>query len=964
MQTLKFYFTLVFLASNFISFAQNGTVRGAVYDDATGETIPLVMIIAEGTTFGTTSDLDGKFNLSLPVGTYKLRVAFLSYESIIISDLVVNSGEVTVFDNLRLKESSTALSEVTISAKSVRNTESALLAMQKKSPNLMDGISSSALKKTGDSDAASSIKRITGVSVEGGKYVYVRGLGDRYTKTILNGMDIPGLDPDRNTLQMDIFPNNLIDNIIVYKSFSADLPADFTGGVVDIELKDFPEERKSEISVSGSYNNNYHFNSEYLSYEGGKTDFLGFDDGTRKIPATENIPFFAEVIGNPTGAKATRYKEILHDFNPTLAATQQTSFADYSFGISYGDQIQLKKITVGFNFALSYKNITEFYKDAKYSRFGLSGDASVYEMDVRELQTGNFGVNNALISGIAGFALKTKNSKYRFNLMHLQNGESKAGIFDFYNSDQGAVFNGIQHNLEYSQRSLTNLLVHGKHFIPASSWEINWKLAPTYSKIYDPDIRFTRYEDRNGSFNIGTESGFPERIWRELNEVNMAGVIHVKKDFDLMGLSSTLKFGGSHTYKQRDFIIQSYALNIRNIPLTGNPNELFAEENLWPYNGDVNKGTTFEANFMPTNPNQFKSNINNTGVYISTELALLKQLKTIIGLRAEKYVQQYTGQDQLGYKKLNNEKVLDDLDLFPTANIIYTLMEKQNLRFSFAKTIARPSFKELSYAEIFDPVSGRTFIGGLFHDANDVAGVEYWNGNLTKTDILNFDLRWEMFLEKEQMFSVSGFYKLLTNPIEMVQFATQTGSFQPRNVGNAEIMGLETEFRKNLSFIAPSLDVLQITANVSYSQSKIKLSKTEYDSRLTNARTGQIIDEYRQMAGQAPLLINAGFLFSGANNTIFEVFDAGLFYNMQSKTLIYVGIADRPDIYSTPFHSLNFTASQTMGKKKRTQVSFKVTNILNNDKETVFKAYEATDQIFDKLAQGATFGFGLKYSFF
>ncbi|MBK6526392.1 MAG: TonB-dependent receptor plug domain-containing protein [Crocinitomicaceae bacterium] len=172
-------------------------------------------------------------------------------------------------------------------------------------------------RTTGDGDAAGAITRMPGVSVSGGKYVCVRGLGDRYNKTLLNGGDIPGLDPDRNAIQRDIFPTNVIDNMIVHKSFVADLPADFTGGIIDIGLKAFPEKSQGSISFSGSYNPNFHFNSDYLTYDGGKTDFLGFDDGTREIPAVNNIPFFSQAVGNPTGEKGLRYQEILAAFNPT-----------------------------------------------------------------------------------------------------------------------------------------------------------------------------------------------------------------------------------------------------------------------------------------------------------------------------------------------------------------------------------------------------------------------------------------------------------------------------------------------------------------------------------------------------------------------------------------------------------------------------------------------------------------------
>jgi hypothetical protein len=454
---------------------------------------------------------------------------------------------------------------VTITAESVRNTENALLTIKRKSANVIDGISAVSFRKIGDSDAAASMKRVTGVSVEGGKYVYVRGLGDRYTKTILNGIDIPGLDPDRNTLQMDIFPTHVIDNIIVYKSFTAELPADFTGGVIDIALKDFPDEKKGNISFTAGYNPMFHFNNNYLTYKGGSTDFLGFDDGTRKIPATSNIPLFSEVVGNPYGEKGLRYREILEGFNPTMAAQQQTSFMDYSFGFSLGNQLAREKVTFGYNVALSYKSYTEFYENAEYGRYGLSGDPDIYEMDVREFQVGNYGVNGVLWSGLAGFAIKTLHSKYRLSILHLQNGESKAGIFDYTGSDQGSNFTGFQHNLDYSERSLSNLLLSGRHTSGNSKWNLEWKLAPTISRMKEPDSRFTRYIERGVNLVISTESGFPERIWRDLEEINLSGLINIEKEFDFMGNKSKLQFGGAYTYKERSFSILNYALNIRDI---------------------------------------------------------------------------------------------------------------------------------------------------------------------------------------------------------------------------------------------------------------------------------------------------------------------------------------------------------------------------------------------------------------
>ena len=965
LKKLLILFAVLMFSFNEI-YSQNGIIRGSVSDESTGEPLIGVTVIAEGTTKGMLTDLDGKFNLSIEPGVYNIRFSFVSYETHSINDVKVTGGNVTLLENLLLKSATFGLSEVTISAEMKRNTENAVMAIKMESPNLVDGISSANFRKMGDSDAAASMKRVPGVSVEGGRYVFVRGLGDRYTKTILNGVDIPGLDPDRNTMQMDIFPTNLIDNIIVHKSFSAELPADFTGGIIDIALRDFPDEKKGNLSIGTSYNPDYHFRNDYLTYKGSKTDFLGFDDGARAIPATDNLPFFASVIGNPQGEQAERYRDVLHSFNPDMAALKQHSFIDYNAGATFGNQIPLKKVTIGYNVGFSYKNNTEFYQDAEYGRYGLASDPNVNDLEVREFQKGNFGISSVLLSGLAGFAVKTTNSKYRLNIIHLQNGESKAGVFDYEGSDQGSVFSGYQHNLEYSQRSLTNVLLDGKHTFKNGNWDLVWKLSPTFSKIEDPDARFVRYvEGSTDKYLINTESGFPERIWRTLSENNLAGVVHATKEFRFNGEAARLSFGGAYTYKERDFMIRKFMLNVRNVPLTGDPDELFRPDNIWPLNGtDYGSGTTYEAGFLPSNPNQFSASSNNGAGYVSAELPVFRGLRVIAGVRFEKFIQRYTGQNQLGSIVLNNDKVLDDIGIFPSVNLIYKLNESQNLRASYARTIARPSFRELSFAEISDPISGRTFVGGMFRDADDNAGIEYWNGALESSDIHNIDLRWELYRRDGQMLSLSVFYKYFSKPIEVVQYATQTGTFQPRNVGDGQVLGVELEVRQNLGALNGALENFSFTSNISVIESGIELSLTEYFSRMENSRTGQKISRVREMAGQSPWIINSGISYSGGERPFWSGFEAGIFYNVQGKTLQYVGIADRPDIYTLPFHNLNLTAARKFGREKKMQMELRIDNLLNDKKESVFKSFNPTDQFFTKLDPGITCHLKLSYALF
>ena len=253
---------LVFI-SVFSLNAQSGLIRGVIIDNEFQDPVPFTNIIVKEVGTGTTSDFDGNYEIELSEGVYTLMFSFMGYETLEISDVKVSSQELAVV-NVTMNTLAQGLDEVVISVSASKNTETSVLEFQKKSVSLVDGLSSQRIKSSGASNIASAVKSVPGVSVQGGKYVYVRGLGDRYTKSILNGIDIPGLDPDRNTIQMDIFPTNILDNVVVIKSATADMPADFTGGIVDVLTKEFPNSKRLSISVSSAYNPKMHYNNNYL----------------------------------------------------------------------------------------------------------------------------------------------------------------------------------------------------------------------------------------------------------------------------------------------------------------------------------------------------------------------------------------------------------------------------------------------------------------------------------------------------------------------------------------------------------------------------------------------------------------------------------------------------------------------------------------------------------------------------
>jgi TonB-dependent receptor len=967
----KLLLPILFILS-FQAIAQKGIIRGSAYDAANGDALIGVTVVPKGTTTGAVTDLDGKFSISVDAGTYNLEVSYISFQSITIEGVVVKAGEVTIVNNIQLKQATIEVGEVVVKAEMVRKNESSMLMMKQKSAVMVDGISSEKMELIGDGNAVEAAKRVTGVSVEGGKYVYVRGLGDRYSKTTLNGMDIPGLDPDRNSLQMDIFPTNLIDNIMVSKNFTAEMPADFTGGLMNVETKDFPDARILNLSFGVGYNPFMHFNPEYLSYKGGKTDFLGFDDGTRALPAQASSSF----IPTPTsGANSTQVRNFVQSFNPTLGASQGLSLMDFSGSFTYGNQFGLKKDEsgtkkLGFIFSLSYKTDYKYYDDVRYGEYQRYSNPSETEMRYATVQTGRLGERSTLLGAILGLAYKTDLTKIKFNVMHLQSGESRAAKFTIDNDGAAVGQSGYlaySDNLEYNQRSMTNALLSGTHVMAGAKWELDWRVSPTFSISDDPDIRKTAFTvtPTNTFFSSGA-GGNPSRIWRSLQEINLPVKADVTYNYRFRERESKLNFGASHIYKQREYEILFY-----DIQFFGNqswsdpdPNTVLDPENLYPSQPN---SIYYQSGNNDPNPNQYESNINNSGLYVSNEMELFKHFKTIVGVRMEYYVQRHTGRDQtyasgdiINGKNLDNDKVLETINFFPSVNLIYSVSDKQNIRLAYSRTVARPSFKELSFAQIIDPITNRIFNGSLFSYTNS-SGVTSWDGNLKETDIDNLDLRWEYFLKGGQMFSVSGFFKHFANPIELVRIPEQQTSaeFQTRNVGTGYVFGLELEARKNLDFIAPALADLSINANVTIAQSLLTMSQVEFDARKSYERTGENISNIRRMAGQSPYVVNAGISYGNREIGL----DVGIFYNMKGPTLEIVGIGLSPDVYTEPFHSLNFSINKKLGKNQRTVIDLKVANMLNDRVESVYRSYNADKQVFSSRNPGVSIGLGVSHKF-
>jgi len=944
----KIYSLLFFLFSvSFIVFGQTGKVTGSVIDGEFVEPLAFANILVKGTATGTNSDFDGKYELELQEGTYTLVFSFVGYDTQEISDVVVKANDVLTID---VTLTTNTLETITVTTSVKRNTENAILNIQKKSVTLLDGLSAQSIKSSGASDLASAVKNVPGVSVQGGKYVYVRGLGDRYTKSILNGVDIPGLDPDRNTIQMDLFPTNILDNIIVIKSAAAEYPADFTGGVIDIVTKDFPTKAEASISLGVGYNPDMHFNDRYLNYEGSDTDFFGYDDGTRDLPINRYQP----IPG--TFENRELLTSLTNRFQKELAAKQETSNMNFDLGFTLGNQYDLGQNKIGYQASFSYKNETTFYEERRDGGFIRNTNKSINELETVLDSRGPEGLNTVIINGMAGIVFKTDKSKYKANFLHIQNGESTAGFFDQLISQDGAggaIEPLVKNALTYTERSVTNILLAGEHRFSndENAWNFEWKLSPTFSKVYDKDHRITPLQRQdNGDFFISpSASTFPIQMWRWLEEENWVGKLDFEKKYTLFNRPAQLKFGTSYVYKYRDFSTDQFTFQITgddSYIADGNVNNLLATENLW--NTDTDNGThiTFGDSFNPDNAFEGENFI--YANYISNEFNLGENLKTILGLRTELFQSYYTSYyDLQGNREFENQKVVDKFDFFPSANLIYSITDNTNIRGSFSRTTARPSFKEQSNAQIFDPITSRLFIGAL--------GVE----PLVPTYINNFDLRYEHFGEAGQMYSVSGFYKDFKDPIELTFFLQAPTQITPANLGNAKVYGVEFEFRQRFGFLSEGLNDLKLNANVSLIKSELTMSEAEFNSRTLAARDGETVDNKRDLQGQSPYLVNVGFDYSNDEMGL----QSGLFYNVQGKTLEVVGTGIVPDVYTLPYNSLNFTLNKAFGKNKNSSIDLKVTNLLGDKKESDYESFQAKSQLYSLRNPGTEFSLGYTFKF-
>ncbi|KAA3641077.1 MAG: TonB-dependent receptor, partial [Bacteroidetes bacterium] len=911
-----------------------GVIKGRVIDEDGLEVFGANVLI-EGTGTGTVTDFDGRFEIpNLEKGTYSLVISYLSFNTQIIADIRVGEGdEVTTLGDIKLTSSAVALGDVVVTAKALKNTETAVQTLKRKSIGAIDGISSQAFSNTGDSDAGSAMKRVTGVSVDGGKYVFVRGLGGRYSKTTLNGLEVPGLDPDRNSVQMDIFPTSLIENIIVYKTFTPNLPGTFTGGLVEISTKDFPETFTLNASVKVGFNPNVQFNSNYITYEGSSTDFLGYDNGVRAIPSSiENSSIRPDFVLAATQPDASG--ELTKAFNQVVEAQTRTAPVNHGFSLSVGNETSLFGKSLGFIAGVTYKRDFSFYENGVTGRYQfISAESDTLRPD--KVYADNRSSDEVLWSAIASATLKlNKANKISFSFLHNQSGSTTTRDQKGYLYLENLGYE--EKTLAYMQRQLDVTQVNGKHgFGENGKFELNWAGALSFAKMDQPDLRFLNnaFEEIGGTtvYSIQPSIGLiPTRYWRNLDELTFNGKVDLKYNFkNWTAKNTSISVGGAYNYKERSFGEKIYQFNSNSNQYPGNFGDYFADENI--ISSENSAGVFVDESTLAGN--QYEADASVISAYAMTELPLTDKLKSVFGARMEIGTVNFTNVD------LNDKRLLDNTDILPAFGLIYEpVKDKMNVRMSYNRTIARPTFKELAPVVFFEFLNNSFLLG---------------NPELNRTTVDNVDLRWEYFMKPGELISFSLFYKNFKDPIELTNNPqAKNGEWIFENVEKANVYGIEFEVRKRLDFIAP-LKNFTIGSNVTLIKSEAAIKPLELqDIRAVYPNASDV----RPLYSQSPYIINGFINYRNQIGT-----QANISYNVLGEKLYLVEIGALPDVYEQPFHSLNFKVSQQFGPEQQFKVSFGVKNILDSTFERSSE-FEGQTYLFQSYKPGRNFSVGFSYN--
>jgi len=955
--------------------ADTGTVTGMVINADSGQALPGATVSIQGVARTTTSDLNGVYRLDgIPPSVRDLTVTKAEFQPKVVSEVIIAAGGITRV-NVPVAGGAGPVLKMEafkVAAEVVASSNLGLLAQRQKSVAVSDSIGGEQFSALSLGTAADALAKVTGTSLVDGKYVVIRGLGDRYTNTQMNGSALPSADPDRRAVQLDQFPSDLLDSITTLKSFTPDQPGAFSGGSVNLKTKSFPEAFFFTSTISSSYNSNV-TGKAILSVPGGGADRLGRDDGTRSLstavpnPMPSNLTTTSAQLAARQGdfGPAQALDAISHGFNNApFFPRAKTGRPDFGFSTSFGDSRRFGQDQVfGYIASVTYDRTTEHFDDGITGRYvqGSVDPQSSRFVEVSRVFTPSleaykfaalYAANPVVPGGAPAFGVTrssenvdwgaylqlawrpTLNQELTATVFHNQSAQDqvKRGIGEATRSDSGGEFRE-NYDLLYTERAVRSLQVAGRTNFP--QWNdatLEWRAAFSRSTQDQPDYRSLEFKwsfilqefDPSGLNNY--------RYFRDLREDSADYGIDFSRTFALAnGRELTLKtggayFGGERTNRERAFVIQSPSIRTR------------AGIEAFPGAVGITAQTANSVSFG-TVMREITANLNYDGEqtfsagYVMADLRMNDAWRFIGGARLERTEIQTSPLPAVGLTVQAGD--IAQTDALPAFAVIWSPFQRQNVRFSYGRTLARPTFRELADVVNYEAFTD-DFIGG--------------NPQLDLTVIDNLDLRWEWFPRGGEVIAASVFYKKLDRPIEQV---FESGRIFPNNVDEGIAYGIEFEARRKLDAFSPALANVSVGFNASLIKSEVAISASEL-ALIRAVFPGAAAK--RALFGQSPYLLNVDATWRiPARSSAFTVV-----YGVAGKRLDLVASGALPDVYEQPAPALDFIWSQRLSASWK--FKFAAKNLLDSAREKTLE-HAGKTYFYEQSTRGRRFSLSLSYDF-
>ncbi len=872
---------LLTLAPHALSQSTDGRITGRVVDQLSGEGIPGARIELMGGSRTVMAGIEGRFQMDrVPSGTHAIRVVMLGYATTTITGIELASGEMVRVD-ASLTRAALELEGFEVTAQMERGSSVALINEQRAAGGVVNSISSEQISRSPDGNAAAAVRRVSGVSVQDGRYVFVRGLGERYTTSSLNGARIPSPEPERKVVPLDLFPTGLLQAITTVKTFTPDQPGDFSGGSVNLRTPTFPARRTASLSVSTGFR---------PGVTGGTVLRAPTESGEWMARATSprRIPEAASNFAS-TASRGPHANAVVNSFRNAWTVQEDQARLPASVGASLGGSSDGLGVTWGYLGSLTYATGEEVRLNQRRARVG-TGNTE------RDRYDGESATTSVLWGGLLNLsALLGNHTQLHLNNQYNRSGDNEARREVGEDENTRALVQVDR--LTYVERVVRSTQLMAEHQIGRRN-RVDWTLSSSAVSRSEPDrSEFVRWLDPEIPVWFNDFEG-AVRTFGELDEQSLEGSAKYAMTFGTHpGNPTRVTVGGVRRSTERDafsqgFRIQSFSWAPSDPRWQMDPEDFFdgrfsgPADSIFILAPELAGGT-------------YRAEDRLTAGFLMAEVNLSDRIRLIGGARVERYSIEVHAENNLAQPSVVEQ---DYTDVLPALGANLQLTERQQLRLSASRTLARPEYRELA------PITYREVLGG-----DQIIG----NRELERTLIDNVDARWEWYPAPGEVLSIGVFAKDFDAPIEqryLARSGTDTRTFI--NAESATNRGIELEAVTGLGRLTPSLRSFSLFSNVTLMRSRVKVGEGE---------------PTRAMVGQAPYVVNTGLTYTGIRSDL----SATLLHNVVGPRIVNARASGSTveDVVEEPRHLVDLSLRVPLAGGASARIDLK--NLLDSPYEVV-----------------------------